>query len=189
MGILRTAQISSRSESMVPAESHKPSMKHVVSNVTIHPLRMEALAVRAGLRRISFSYGRVSGLSGRESRTKHRARSGCSWRDQRTKESCGAGAAGRRDVMKVVLALVVSSIVLVPGNVVLARTKPPQPGRVSVSYLPPKNPAHEPIYEQLKEIRFLEKVQEFLSRVRLPRRLLVKLEGCDGDDNASYDTT
>ena len=89
--------------------------------------------------------------------------------------------------MKVVLALVVSSIVLVPGNVVLARTKPPQPGRVSVSYLPPKNPAHEPIYEQLKEIRFLEKVQEFLSRVRLPRRLLVKLEGCDGDDNASYD--
>src|SRR5260370_36934268 len=88
--------------------------------------------------------------------------------------------------MKVVLALVISWIVLVPGNVVLARTKPPQPGRVSVSYLPPKNPAHEPIYEQLKEIRFLEKVQEFLSRVRLPRRLLLKLEGCDGDDNASY---
>jgi Putative metallopeptidase len=89
--------------------------------------------------------------------------------------------------MKVVLALVIGSIVLVPGIVVLARTEPPQPGRVSVSYLPPKNPAHEPIYEQLKEIRFLEKVQEFLSRVRLPRTLLVKLEGCDGDDNASYD--
>src|SRR5258707_7980109 len=148
---------------------------------------MAALAVRARLRRISFSYGRACGLSGRESRTEHRARSGCSWRDQRTKGSCGAGAAGRRDVMKVVLALVISSVGLVQGNVVLARTKAPQPGRVSVSYLPPKNPAHEPIYEQLKEIRFLEKVQEFLSRVRLPRRLLVKLEGCDGDDNASYD--
>src|SRR5947209_19886876 len=120
---------------MVSAESHKPwNMKHVVSDVTIYPLRMAALAVRAGLRRISFSYGRSSGLSGRESRTEHRARSGCSWRDQRTKGSCGAGAAGRRDVMKVVLALVISSIVLVPGNVALARTKPPQPGRVSVSY-------------------------------------------------------
>jgi putative metallopeptidase DUF4344 len=89
--------------------------------------------------------------------------------------------------MKVVLALVISAIVLVPGIVVLARTEPPQPGRVSVSYLPPKDPAHQPIYEQLKDIRFLEKVQEFLSRVRLPRTLLVKLEGCDGDDNASYD--
>jgi hypothetical protein len=162
-------------------------MKHVVSDATIYPLRMAALAVRAGLRRISFSYGRVSGVSGRESRTEHGARSGCSWQDQRTKGSCGAGAARRGDLMKVVLALVISSIVLVPGNVALARTKPPKPGQVSVSYLPPKDAAHEPIYEQLKKIRFLEKVQEILSRVRLPRTLLVKLEGCDGDDNASYD--
>jgi hypothetical protein len=94
-----------------------------------------------------------------------------------------AGAGG--DVMKAALALVIGWMVLVPA--VLAQAEPPQPGRVSVRYLPPKNPAHKPIYEQLKEIRFLEKVQEFLSRVRLPRTLLVKLEGCDGDDNASYD--
>src|SRR5260370_30567383 len=127
-------------------------MKHVLSEVTFYPLRMAALAVRAGLRRISFSYGRASGLSGRESRTEHRARSGCSWRDQRTKGSFGAGAAGRRDVMKVVSAVVISSIVLVPANLVLARTKPPQPGRVSVSYLPPKNPAQDPIYDKLNEI-------------------------------------
>src|SRR5262249_6879725 len=173
---------------MVSAESHmRLSMKHVVSHATICPLRMAALAVRAGLRRISFSCGRVSGLSGHEIRTEPHTRSGCSWRDQRNKASWGAGAAARGGVMKVVLALVISSIVLVPGIVVLARTEPPQPGRVSVRYLPPKNPAHEPIYEQLKEIRFLEKVQEFLGRVRLPRTLLVKLEGCDGDDNASYD--
>src|SRR5262249_42045665 len=159
-----TANIVSLGEHGTP-ESHKPSrlhMKHVVSDVTIHQLRMAALAVRAGLRRISFPYGRVSGLNGRVSRTEHRAWSGCSWRDQRNKASCGAGAARLWDVMKVVLALVLSSIVLVPGIVVLARTEPPQPGRVSVSYLLPKNAAHEPIYEQLKEIRFLEKVQEFL---------------------------
>jgi len=156
-------------------------MKHLVLDATIYP----ALAVRAGLRRISFSYRGVSGLSGHEDRTEPRQGYGCPWQEQRNKAS--RGAAGRWDVMKVVLALVISSIVLIPGNVVLARTKPPQPGRVSVSYLPPKNPAHEPIYEQLKEIRFLEKVQELHSPVRLPRTLLVKLEGCDGDDNASYD--
>jgi hypothetical protein len=89
--------------------------------------------------------------------------------------------------MKAVFALVISWIVLVPEIVTTAQTVPAQAGRMSVSYVPPKNPAHQPIYEQLKEIRFLEKVQEFLSRVRLPRTLLVKLEGCDGDANASYD--
>jgi hypothetical protein len=90
-------------------------------------------------------------------------------------------------MMKAVFALVISWIVLVPEIVTTAQTVPAQAGRMSVSYVPPKNPAHQPIYEQLKEIRFLEKVQEFLSRVRLPRTLLVKLEGCDGDANASYD--
>ena len=89
--------------------------------------------------------------------------------------------------MKAVFALVISWIVLAPEIVTTAQTAPAQAGRMSVSYVPPKNPAHQPIYEQLKEIRFLEKVQEFLSRVRLPRTLLVKLEGCDGDANASYD--
>jgi hypothetical protein len=58
---------------------------------------------------------------------------------------------------------------------------------VSVSYVPPKNLAHQPIYRLLKEARFLEKLQEFTSAVRLPRTLLVKMEGCDGDPNASYE--
>jgi Putative metallopeptidase len=63
----------------------------------------------------------------------------------------------------------------------------PRGGETSVIYVPPENPAHQPIYEQLKEIGFLGKVREFLSPVQLPRTLLVKLEGCDGDANASYE--
>jgi hypothetical protein len=58
---------------------------------------------------------------------------------------------------------------------------------VSVSYVPPKDPAHQPIYEQLQKLRFLENLQEFLSPFRLPRMLLVKVEGCDGDANAWYE--
>ena len=53
--------------------------------------------------------------------------------------------------------------------------------------MPPKNPAHQPIYEQLKQLRFLEKLQQFLTPFRLPRALLVKVEGCDGDANAFYE--
>lgn len=58
---------------------------------------------------------------------------------------------------------------------------------IVVQYVAPKNPAHQPIHDQLKEVRFLEKVQEFLAPFRLPRKLMFKVEGCDGDANAAYD--
>jgi hypothetical protein len=53
--------------------------------------------------------------------------------------------------------------------------------------VPPKNPAHQEIYQRVKQARFLEKLKEFLSPFRLPRTLLIKLEGCDGESNAWYD--
>jgi Putative metallopeptidase len=62
-----------------------------------------------------------------------------------------------------------------------------QTRRVQVAYIPPKDPAHQPIHDLLRERRTLEKVQEFFSPFRLPRSLLLKLEGCDGVANAWYD--
>jgi len=53
-------------------------------------------------------------------------------------------------------------------------------------YEAPKNPAHQALYEQLKAARSLERLREFLSFIRLPRVLTLKLAGCDGDDNAAY---
>jgi Putative metallopeptidase len=91
------------------------------------------------------------------------------------------------DVMKAVLAFVIIWTILVPEIVTTAQAAPARSNRVSVSYVPPKNPAHQPIYQQLRDLRFLEKLQVFLSPVRLPRTLLVKVEGCDGDANASYE--
>ena len=89
--------------------------------------------------------------------------------------------------MKAVLVLVITWTVLVPEIVTTAQAAPAPAGRVSVSYVPPKNPAHQPIYEQLQELRFLENLQEFLSPVRLPGMLLVKVEGCDDNANAWYE--
>jgi hypothetical protein len=86
-----------------------------------------------------------------------------------------------------VLALIITGAALLPQTAGMAQTAPSQRGEVSAIYVPPKNPAHRPIYEQLKAIEFLEKVREFLSPIRLPRTLFVKLEGCDGDANASYE--
>jgi len=56
-----------------------------------------------------------------------------------------------------------------------------------ISYVAPKNPAHEPVFRLLKERQTLEKFKNFLSPIRLPRPLLLKLEGCDGDSNAWFD--
>jgi putative metallopeptidase DUF4344 len=89
--------------------------------------------------------------------------------------------------MRAVLMLVITWTVLAPGIVTTAQAAAGRANRVTVSYVPPKNAAHQAIYEQLKEVSFLEKLQQFLAPFRLPRTLLVKVEGCDGDDNAFYE--
>jgi hypothetical protein len=51
----------------------------------------------------------------------------------------------------------------------------------------PKDPAHQTIYQQLKQLRALERIQELLSPFRLPHQLLLKVAGCDGVSNAWYE--
>jgi hypothetical protein len=62
-----------------------------------------------------------------------------------------------------------------------------KPNRVEISYLAPSNPAHQDIYELLKERRVLERFRAYLSPLRLPTKLVLKTEGCDGESNAWYE--
>ena len=62
-----------------------------------------------------------------------------------------------------------------------ATAAPYKSNQIRIEYDPPKNPAHQPIYERLKQVRALEHVQTLLSPFRLPRPLLLKLSGCDGE--------
>lgn len=59
--------------------------------------------------------------------------------------------------------------------------------RVEISYVKPQNPAHQKLYELVKERRVLERFRDFLSQLRLPRTLLLKMEGCDGVANAWFE--
>ena len=59
--------------------------------------------------------------------------------------------------------------------------------RIQISYVQPKNAAHEPVFRLLKDRQVLEKFKEFLSPLRLPRVLRLKLEGCNGVSNAWYE--
>jgi hypothetical protein len=89
--------------------------------------------------------------------------------------------------MKAVLVLVITWTVLVSEIVTTVQAASARGSPASVTYVAPKDPAHQPIYDHLKELRFLEKLQEFLSPFQLPRILLVKVEGCDGNPDASYE--
>jgi len=84
-------------------------------------------------------------------------------------------------------ALIAACLLAAAGAVEAVHAAPARPGRISVSYVAPKNAAHQPIYQRLKDARFLERLQEFLRPVRLPRTLHIKTEGCDGEANAWYD--
>jgi hypothetical protein len=88
--------------------------------------------------------------------------------------------------MKTILALTLACSILIPALATDAQARA-RPNRIRVSYVAPKDPTHQAIYERLRAVRFLEQLQEFLSPFRLPRRLHMKLEGCDGDANAEYD--
>ena len=59
-------------------------------------------------------------------------------------------------------------------------------GQIRISYGEPKNPAHRPIYERLQKRRVLEDLQDFLSPLKLPTPLTIKVEACNGVVNAYY---
>ena len=61
--------------------------------------------------------------------------------------------------------------------------------RIDISYVKPKNPAHQQIYAMVKEYRLLEHFQDYLGHMRLPATLLLKMEGCDGVANAWYESS
>jgi hypothetical protein len=61
-----------------------------------------------------------------------------------------------------------------------------QPNRILIEYDPPKNPAHQPLYEMIKEHQVLEKIQKIFSPLKLPIDVTIKATGCDGHVNAWY---
>jgi Putative metallopeptidase len=84
-------------------------------------------------------------------------------------------------------------MLLVPGLASAQEAKSPaaadtpQINRVHVNYVPPTNPAHQDIYDLMKQRGTLERIQKLLSPFRLSRDLTLKVQSC-GMDNAWYDS-
>jgi hypothetical protein len=60
-------------------------------------------------------------------------------------------------------------------------------GPIHISYVAPQDKTHGPIYRTLRERRVLERIRDRLAGWRLPRRLTIQTQGCDGEINAWYD--
>ena len=88
------------------------------------------------------------------------------------------------------LVLAVSSMFLTTVLAVTAHiaveTRQGKTHQVRISYVPPKNPAHQQAYDILKERQSLEKLQEFLSPYQLQWPLNISLTECDGEADAMY---
>ncbi|PIK73170.1 hypothetical protein CS379_09915, partial [Methylobacterium frigidaeris] len=84
-------------------------------------------------------------------------------------------------------ALVAGAVVLLTGLPVQASPATPVSARVSVSYVPPSDPAHREIYRIAQRQRVLERLGAIIRLVRLPHRLTFRMKGCDGEPNAWYD--
>ncbi len=68
---------------------------------------------------------------------------------------------------------------------------PPQPAgrtaQVKIRYEEPKDPAHRPLYDSVREGKILETFADVLAAVKLPRPLTLRFASCDGTSNAWYD--
>ena len=81
----------------------------------------------------------------------------------------------------------IAAALAIAGVTVANAASPPlHTDRFRTVYEAPKNPLHAALYGELKAAHTLEHFREFLSFIRLPRILTLKLAGCDGDDNAWY---
>jgi hypothetical protein len=92
-----------------------------------------------------------------------------------------------RSMIRVALARLLVVFALGAASLVHASEPTLRTDRFRVVYEPPGDPAHAALYDLLREKHTLERFREFLSFIRLPRTLTLKVAGCNGDDNAWYD--
>ena len=88
--------------------------------------------------------------------------------------------------MRTLQSLLIMSCLL-PAAPSMATAQEMRPRQVDIQYVEPKNPTLRPVYEEIRKAQALEKLQNLLVPLRLPRRLLIKTEDCDGVSNAWYE--
>ncbi len=79
---------------------------------------------------------------------------------------------------RMLVAAIITAVVPVAA-VMPSAAQEPLNTQIEVSYVPPKNPAMQGVYERLKNRKVLEEVAQFLAPLRLPIKLPIKTVQCD----------
>lgn len=87
--------------------------------------------------------------------------------------------------MRFVVFILLISFGLAPRFAAAAETM--HADSIDIQYVEPASPTLKPVYELVKNARVLERIRSMLIPLKLPRRLLLKTESCNGDNNAWYD--
>lgn len=94
-----------------------------------------------------------------------------------------------------VTVLGIFSISLAMHSVPAAAQQPPpsessesirKASQIEIAYVEPRNAKFRPIYQRVKQLHVLETLQEFLAPLRLPDKLMVKVDECGGALTVPY---
>jgi hypothetical protein len=86
-------------------------------------------------------------------------------------------------------AIVTAMFVLAVATVGNADAAPrAKSNQIQYKYVRPTDPSHQTIYDQMKQGRALELLQQLLRPLRLPYPLTLKVASCDGVPNAWYES-
>jgi hypothetical protein len=88
--------------------------------------------------------------------------------------------------MRTIVCIVIVSS-WISANISPASSQELRPRMIDIEYVEPKVANLKPVYEQVTQARVLEKIRDLVSPLRLPRRLLIKTDSCDGEANAWYE--
>ena len=88
--------------------------------------------------------------------------------------------------MRWLLPSVTTLLLAFGGSPVIAQVKPsqgpsfPSNPQIEIQYVAHKNARFQLVHDRMKQLRTLELLQEFLSPLKLPRKLVVKMDECGG---------
>jgi hypothetical protein len=73
-----------------------------------------------------------------------------------------------------------AGLVILASSITLASAQgtPPSNSQVEIEYIRPQKREYQPIHDRLKNRKVLEQLQQFLSPLRLPQKLTIKIDQC-----------
>jgi hypothetical protein len=89
--------------------------------------------------------------------------------------------------MRAAVSAIPGALMLALAGISHAAAQELRPRQIDIAYVEPKVAGLKPVYDFVVQSQVLEKIRDLSAPLRLPRRLLIKTDACDGEANAWYE--